>query len=87
VPSDSHLALEPECYVAAPSSRHVYTLDDYLGVEEMSSVRREYLNGEIFAMAGRTPEYSALSAAMLTSSEASCAGGLADRDLRALTPP
>jgi Uma2 family endonuclease len=52
--------------MAASTSRHRYTLDDYLGVEEMSSVRHEYLNGEIFAMAGGTPEHSALSAAVVT---------------------
>ena len=42
-----------------------YTLEDYLSVEDMSAVRHEYLNGEIFAMAGGTPEHAALSAAML----------------------
>ena len=47
--------------MVAPS-RH-YTLEDYLSVEEMSAVRHEFLNGEIFAMAGRTPEHAALSAA------------------------
>jgi Uma2 family endonuclease len=45
-------------------SRH-YTLEDYLSVEEMSAVRHEFLNGEIFAMAGGTPEHAALSAAAL----------------------
>jgi Uma2 family endonuclease len=49
----------------AVRSRHRYTLEDYLDVEEMSSVRHEYLEGEIFAMAGGTPEHAALSAAML----------------------
>ncbi len=52
--------------MVAPSFRHRYTLEDYLGVEEMSRVRHEYLNGEIFAMAGGTPEHAALSAAALT---------------------
>lgn len=47
--------------MVAPS-RH-YTFDDYLSVEEMSAVRHEFLNGEIFAMAGGTPEHAALSAA------------------------
>lgn len=50
--------------VASASRRH-YTLEDYLGVEEMSSVRHEFLNGQIFAMAGGTPEHAALSAAAL----------------------
>lgn len=47
------------------SGRHHYTLADYLSVEEMSEVRHEFLNGEIFAMAGGTPEHAAISAAML----------------------
>lgn len=47
------------------ATRHHYTLEDYLGVEEMSAVRHEFLNGEIFAMAGGTPEHAALSAAVV----------------------
>jgi Uma2 family endonuclease len=49
---------------AAASQRH-YTLADYLSVEEMSSVRHEFVDGQIFAMAGGTPEHAALSAAIL----------------------
>ena len=49
---------------ASASHRH-YTLEDYLGVEEMSSVRHEFLDGQIFAMAGGTPEHAALAAAAL----------------------
>jgi Uma2 family endonuclease len=52
--------------MAALSFRHRYTLEDYLGVEELGRVRHEYLNGEIFAMAGGTPEHAALSAAAVT---------------------
>jgi hypothetical protein len=48
---------------ASASHRH-YTLEDYLGVEEMSSVRHEFLDGQIFAMAGGTPEHAALRAAL-----------------------
>lgn len=50
--------------MVAPTRRS-YSLEDYLGVEEMSSVRHEYLDGEIFAMAGGTPEHAALAAAAL----------------------
>jgi Uma2 family endonuclease len=49
--------------MVAPS-RH-YTLEDYLSVEEMSAVRHEFFQGEIFAMAGGTPEHAALSAAVV----------------------
>jgi Uma2 family endonuclease len=45
--------------------RHRYTLEDYLAVEEMSDVRHEFFDGEIFAMAGGTPEHAALSAAVV----------------------
>ena len=50
--------------VASASRRH-YTLEDYLGVEEMSGVRHEFVDGQIFAMAGGTPEHAALSASAL----------------------
>lgn len=33
---------------------------EYLAAEEASDVRHEYLRGEVFAMAGGTPEHSAL---------------------------
>ena len=46
-------------------TRHRYTLEDYLSVEEMSAVRHEFQDGEIFAMAGETPEHAALSAAVV----------------------
>lgn len=51
--------------MVASRAGHRYTLEDYLAVEEMSSVRHEYLDGEIFAMAGGTPEHAALSAAVI----------------------
>ncbi|MBS2023305.1 MAG: Uma2 family endonuclease, partial [Deltaproteobacteria bacterium] len=41
-----------------------YTYDDYLRVEADSDVRHEFLNGEIFAMAGGTPEHAALGASL-----------------------
>ena len=50
--------------MAAPAKRH-YTIEDYLSVEEMSDVRHEFLDGQIYAMAGGTPEHAALSAAVL----------------------
>jgi len=51
--------------MVASSSKRQYTLADYLAVEEMSAVRHEYLDGEIFAMAGGTPEHAALAAAIV----------------------
>lgn len=51
--------------MVASTSKRQYTLADYLAVEEMSAVRHEYLGGEIFAMAGGTPEHAALAAAVV----------------------
>jgi Uma2 family endonuclease len=45
--------------------RHQYTLADYLDVEETSAVRHEYFGGDIFAMAGGTPEHAALCSALI----------------------
>ncbi|MBL9037151.1 MAG: Uma2 family endonuclease [Archangium sp.] len=40
-----------------------YTYRDYLDVEQMSDARLEFYNGEIYAMAGGTPEHAFLAAA------------------------
>lgn len=50
--------------MVAPT-RHRHTFEDYLDVEELGGVRHEFLNGEIFAMAGGTPEHAALAAAIV----------------------
>jgi Uma2 family endonuclease len=41
-------------------ARHRHTWGAYLGVDEGSDVRHEFLDGEIYAMAGGTPEHAAL---------------------------
>ncbi len=43
---------------------HRYTLADYLSVEEVSAVKHEFLDGEIYAMAGGSILHAALSAAV-----------------------
>jgi Uma2 family endonuclease len=48
----------------APRRMH-YSLTDYLVLEEESPVRHEYLDGEIYAMAGGSPDHAALAAAVL----------------------
>ena len=50
--------------MARPQRR--YTLDDYFTVEAMSEIKHEFHKGEIFAMAGGTPEHAALSAEIIT---------------------
>jgi Uma2 family endonuclease len=48
------------------SARRVhYTYTEYLALEEESSVRHEFLDGEIYAMAGGSPDHAALAAALI----------------------
>ncbi len=49
------------------AARHVHhTYAEYLTLEEESSTRHEYLDGEIYAMAGGTPDHAALAGAVLS---------------------
>jgi Uma2 family endonuclease len=49
--------------IAAPRRRHAFR--EYLEVEELSpGLKHEFVNGEIFAMAGGSVEHAALSSAM-----------------------
>ena len=41
------------------------TYAEYLTAEAVSEVRHEFLNGEVWAMAGGTPEHAALAAALI----------------------
>jgi Uma2 family endonuclease len=43
---------------------HRYTFREYLAFEASSSVRHEFLAGEIYAMAGGTPQHAALAMAI-----------------------
>jgi len=47
-----------------PAPRHRYTFEDYLELEEVARVRHEFFDGEIYAMAGGTPEHAAAAAAI-----------------------
>lgn len=44
---------------------HRYTYQDYVWVEEQSTIRHEFLSGEIVAMAGGTPEHAAMAAEVI----------------------
>jgi len=45
----------------AVEARHaLYSLEDYLGLEEYANVKHEYLDGVIHAMAGGSPEHGAI---------------------------
>jgi Uma2 family endonuclease len=51
--------------MAAPAHRIHYTYAEYLGLEASSNVKHEFLDGQIYAMAGGTPEHAALAAAVI----------------------
>jgi Uma2 family endonuclease len=42
-----------------------YTYAEYLSLEDESAIRHEYLDGEIYAMAGGTPDHAALAASVI----------------------
>jgi Uma2 family endonuclease len=44
---------------------HRYTWQQYLSLERSSNVKHEFFDGEIFAMAGGSPEHAALQAAVV----------------------
>lgn len=65
---------------------HRYSFAEYLAVEEVERVRHEYLDGEIYAMAGGMPEHAALAAALTTALGQQLRGGpcrVYSSDLRA----
>ncbi|MCE7893819.1 MAG: Uma2 family endonuclease [Myxococcales bacterium] len=51
--------------MSLPVPFHSYSYADYLALEDHSPVRHEFVSGEIYAMAGGTPEHAALAAAVL----------------------
>jgi Uma2 family endonuclease len=51
--------------MAALAHRLNYTYAEYLALEASSNVKHEFLDGQIYAMAGGTPEHAALAAAVI----------------------
>lgn len=51
--------------MSTPAHRIHYTYAEYLALEAASNVRHEFLDGQIYAMAGGTPEHAALAAAII----------------------
>ena len=51
--------------MSEPRRLHHYTYADYVALEMISSEKHEFLDGEIYAMAGGSEEHSALAAAMV----------------------
>lgn len=50
--------------MTSPAHHIRYSFADYLGLEASSNVKHEYLDGQIYGMAGGTPEHAALTAAV-----------------------
>jgi Uma2 family endonuclease len=50
--------------MGAPAHLHGYTFKEYLDLESASNVKHEFLDGEIYAMAGGTPRHAALTLAI-----------------------
>jgi len=61
--------------VSQPAPYHSYTFRDYLDLEAASNVKHEFINGEIYAMAGGTPEHAALIMAIGATLVAQLRGG------------
>jgi Uma2 family endonuclease len=54
-----------ESLMSEPRRHHRYTYADYVALEMISADKHEFLDGEIYAMAGGSEEHSALAAAMV----------------------
>ncbi|MCG8557643.1 MAG: Uma2 family endonuclease [Proteobacteria bacterium] len=61
--------------VSQPAPRHSYTFREYLTLEDASNVKHEFFNGEIYGMAGGTPEHAALAASIASALLVSLRGG------------
>jgi len=73
----------------APIHKTNYTYAEYLALESSSNVKHEFLGGQIYAMAGGTPEHAALAAAVIGLLFPQLRGGgcrAYDPDLRVRTP-
>jgi Uma2 family endonuclease len=71
--------------MVTPAHRMEYTLEDYLALEASSSTKHEFLAGQIYGMAGGTPEHAALKSAVTGLLFPKLRGGpcrLYDADLR-----
>jgi Uma2 family endonuclease len=51
--------------MSSPAHRTRYSWAEYLALEASSNVKHEFLDGQIYGMAGGTPEHAALAAATI----------------------
>lgn len=64
--------------VSSRRPHHRYTYADYVALEKESSTKHEFLDGEIYAMAGGSEEHSALAVRVLSALD----GAIGDRPCR-----
>lgn len=60
--------------MTAGAPRHHHSFEEYLTLEEIAGVRHEFFDGEIYAMAGGTPEHAAMAAAITATLSVQLAG-------------
>jgi Uma2 family endonuclease len=60
--------------MAMPTPHRKYTLAEYVRLEEYANVRHEFADGQIYAMAGGTPEHGTYTANVIGSLTAALAG-------------
>ena len=72
-----------------PAHRVQYTYAEYIALEAASNVKHEYLDGQIYGMAGGTPDHAALAATIIGLLFAQLTGSRCrafDSDLRVRVP-
>ena len=73
---------------ALSEPRHHYTYEQYLELERDSTTKHEFVDGEIYAMAGGSPRHNALafkmSVAIASGMPAGCQGFTSDQKIRVL---
>src|SRR6478609_7056187 len=67
--------------MVGPRKLHRFTYGDYVAIENDSSTKHEFLDGEIYAMAGGSEDHSALALEVLNA----LAGAIRDKPCRAHT--
>ena len=60
--------------MTSPAAHRRYDISEYVRLEDYSNVRHEFLDGQIYAMAGGTPEHGTYAANVIAILSASLAG-------------
>ncbi len=75
--------------MSLPVQQHRYTIEEYLRIENDSSDRHEYFDGEVIAMAGGTPQHSLIISNIIGETRARLKGShcrVYDANLRVRVP-